>query len=274
MAGHMVACYLEEAGHEIFRISRSEQNGPVSRAIDVVDLTTLSKYLDEIAPQAVVNCIGLLQGACEQRPDLAVFLNAYLPHYLEQHFAQSEVRVIHLSTDCVFSGEEGGYAEDSLPNGRTMYDRTKALGEIINEKDLTFRMSILGPDTDPKGTGLLNWFLGQSGNVQGYSKTIWNGVTTLELAKAIDQALQESITGLYHLIYPDPIDKYSLLCLFHKAFPRESVHIHKVDGLVLNKSLVNTRRDFSFRVKNYPEQIALLKKWIMEHRSLYPHYCI
>ena len=272
MAGHMISHYLEEAGHEVFCISRSEKNGPNSQAIDVTNFAALSKYLDEVSPQAVVNCVGLLQKACEQRPDLAVLINTYLPHYLEQHFAQRETKVIHLSTDCVFSGEQGGYTEDMLPDGRTMNDRSKALGEIINGKDLTFRMSIIGPDPDPKGTGLLNWFMEQTGEIQGYSKCIWNGVTTLELAKAINQALRESISGLYHLVLSKPINKYDLLCLFHEFFPRKGLDINKIDGLVQDKSLINTRIDFGFEVSPYRQQISELKEWVTAHKVFYPHY--
>ena len=153
-----------------------------------------------------------------------------------------------------------------------MYDRSKALGEIVNGKDLTFRMSIIGPDIDPEGTGLLNWFLRQTGDIQGYSRTIWNGVTTLELARAIDAALRTSLTGLYQLVCPQPIDKYSLLCLFHEAFPNEGLHIHKVDGPALDKSLINTRTDFDFPVSPYPQQIAMMRDWIQAHPLLYPVY--
>lgn len=272
MAGHMIAQYLEEKGYEIFRVSRSEQNGIYSRAIDITNFTELTNFLDEVSPKAVINCIGLLQHECEQRPDLAVLINAYLPHFLEQYFAKRETKVIHLSTDCVFSGNQGNYIENALPDGRTMYDRSKALGEIINCKDLTFRMSIIGPDTNPKGTGLFNWFLHQNGDIQGYSKTIWNGITTLELARAIDAVLHTSLSGLYQLVHPQPIDKYSLLCLLYQAFPKEGLYIHKVDKPVIDKSLVNTRTDFDFNVNSYPQQILKIKEWVQMHPALYPQY--
>ncbi len=274
MAGHMVSLYLEEAGHTVFRTSRSERNTSLSCAIDVMDLEALRMWLAKARPDGVVNCVGLLQRPCEEHPDRAVFINSYLPHYLENLFFQEKTKVIHLSTDCVFSGGRGGYTESALPDGRTMYDRSKALGELQNRKDLTLRMSIIGPDTDPRGTGLLNWFMTQRGEIQGYSKTIWNGVTTLELAKAVERALQSPISGLYHLVPSEPIDKYSLLKLFQQTFQKDDVAIGKVDGPELNKTLVNTRTDLNFRVGGYLAQMEELKGWMQAHRTLYPHYDI
>lgn len=272
MAGHMLCGYLEEHGYQVYRTSRSEKNSPASRAIDVTNFGTLAAWLDEVEPDVVVNCVGLLQKACEARPDLAVLVNSYLPHFLEHRSMQGKGKVIHLSTDCVFSGAKGGYTENELPDGETMYDRSKSLGELNNDQDLTFRMSIIGPDIDPKGTGLFNWFMAQSGQIQGYSKTIWNGVTTLELARGVDAAIQSGLTGLYHLTPNESIDKFSLLMLFRGEFERKDITIQKVDGLLLNKSLANTRKDFCFTVRSYPEQIADMHRWIQSHKNWYPHY--
>ncbi len=274
MAGHMVSLYLEEAGYMVYRASRSERNTLTSRTVDAADPAALRAWLEEVRPDGVVNCIGLLQRACEARPDRAVLLNAYIPHYLESLFSQERTKVIHLSTDCVFSGSKGGYAENALPDGRTMYDRSKALGELNNRKDLTLRMSIIGPDTDPGGTGLLNWFMAQKGELQGYSKTLWNGVTTLELAKAVEWALRTEVAGLYHLVPAGTIDKYSLLRLFQQTFQKEDVQISRIDGPQLDKTLVNTRTDFGFQVGSYPAQLEELKQWMQAHRELYPHYRI
>ena len=274
MAGHMVSLYLEEAGYMVYRASRSERNTLTSRTVDAADPAALRAWLEEVRPDGVVNCIGLLQRACEARPDRAVLLNAYIPHYLESLFSQERTKVIHLSTDCVFSGSKGGYAENALPDGRTMYDRSKALGELNNRKDLTLRMSIIGPDTDPGGTGLLNWFMAQKGELQGYSKTLWNGVTTLELAKAVEWALRTEVAGLYHLVPAGTIDKYSLLRLFQQTFQKEDLQISRIDGPQLDKTLVNTRTDFGFQVGSYPAQLEELKQWMQAHRELYPHYRI
>lgn len=272
MAGHVVAQFLQEQGHEVWRASRSEQNTPTSAAIDVSDFERLKEWLSFARPDAVINCIGLLQKACDARPDKAVLLNAYLPHWLEKLYSATATRVIHLSTDCVFSGERGGYQEGDLTDGRTMYDRSKALGELHNQKDLTFRMSIIGPDIDPNGTGLLNWFLTQHGMVEGWTKAIWNGVTTIELAHGIDAALREDLNGLYHFVPAASIDKASLLELIRHSFERDDLLINRVEGLTVNKSLLCTRTDFNFTVRDYPYQVDNMRRWVKQHRNLYPHY--
>lgn len=272
MAGHVVSTFLEEKGYDVYRISRSERNSEKSFAIDVTDFAGLNKRLNKIQPDCVVNCVGLLQKDCEQRTDSAVLINSYLPHWLEQKYSQCDTKVIHLSTDCVFSGNTGGYWENDLHDGRTMYDRSKSLGEIINGKDLSFRMSIIGPDIDARGTGLFNWFMAQHGEIDGWSQAVWNGVTTIELARAIEQAIEQGLTGLYHLVQPTPIDKYSLLALFQREFQRDDIAIRKADGPILDKSLVNTRTDFDFTVNDYPNQIHNMSVWIHRHKELYPHY--
>lgn len=272
MAGHVVARYLGQCGHDVYRASRSEHNSRHSAILDVADVGALESWLNGIVPNAVVNCIGLLQKACDVRPDLAVFINSYIPHWLEEKYRNTATKVIHLSTDCVFSGMRGGYREDDVTDGMTLYDRSKALGELRNAKDLTFRMSIIGPDIDPAGLGLLNWFLQQTGDIQGYSGAIWNGVTTIELAKAIQSALEQNLTGLYHLTQLEPIDKCSLLEMAKRIFNRKGINIRPVDGVVLDKSLLNTRDDFNFIVRSYADQLEDVRSWIYSHKEEYTHY--
>lgn len=272
MAGHVISQYFQERGHTVYRTSRSEKNTQYSAGIDVTDFVALGLWLDDIEPEVVINCVGLLQRACDDRPDLGVLINAYMPHWLERKYADTQTRVIQLSTDCVFSGGRGNYREDDVTDGTTVYDRAKALGELKNGKDLTFRMSIIGPDIDPKGIGLFNWFMMQSGQIQGYTKAIWNGVTTIELAKAIEQALQDGLTGLYHLVPNGRIDKCSLLGLFQSTFSRDDITVLPVDGWTLDKTLLNGRNDFAYAVEEYPKQIADMRDWVERHRELYPHY--
>lgn len=274
MAGHVAAQYLEEKGYEIFRISRSERKGAHSAAIDVTDFSALEACLDQVKPDAVINCVGLLQKACEVRFDLGVLINSYLPHWLEQKYKDTAVKIVHLSTDCVFSGAVGGYKETDLPDGAIPYDRTKALGEINNSKDITFRMSIIGPDIDPEGTGLFNWFMRQTGEINGFGKVYWNGITTIELARAIDAAMSKNLTGLYHLVPAQSIDKCSLLTLFQKSFGKGDVTICRTEEPVADKSLVNTRKDFDFIVRDYPTQVEDMRTWVEQHRVLYPHYAV
>ena len=177
-----------------------------------------------------------------------------------------------MSTDCVFAGNDGPYDEDTLPNGATFYDRSKAMGEINNDKDLTFRNSIVGPDIKTSGIGLFNWFMKQEGSISGFTGAVWTGVTTYTLAKAMDQALKENLTGLYNLVNNESINKFDLCLLFNKYFRNGEVEINPDDKLQLDKSLRCKRTDFSFVVSSYEQQIKEMREWVDAHPSLYPHY--
>ena len=177
-----------------------------------------------------------------------------------------------MSTDCVFAGNSGPYSESSLKDGRTFYDRTKALGEINNNNNLTFRNSIIGPDMKSNGIGLFNWFMKQDSDIIGYNKAIWTGVTTLTLAKAMEKAIADDLSGLYNLVNNSSISKYQLLKLFNNEFKNGEINIIKDENFVLDKSLINTRIDLNFKVPSYEEMILEMKDWIFMNKHYYPHY--
>jgi dTDP-4-dehydrorhamnose reductase len=272
MAGHIVSIYLKERGYDVDTLSAHNKITDDTLLVDVTDAQALRRVLEQKSYDVVVNCIGVLIQGSEQRKDISTYLNSYLPHFLEKYYEESKTKVIHLSTDCVFSGKNGPYVESSPYDGELFYDRSKALGEIINDKDLTFRMSIIGPDTQQAGVGLFNWFYSQSGEINGFTKSVWNGITTIELARGIDQAIQQNLTGLYHLVPADNITKHDLLKLFAKIFNRSSLTIKPIEGENTNKTLINTRTDFDFQVKSYHEMVTDMRAWITNHKSLYPHY--
>ena len=273
MAGHLISLYFKEQGHEVVGFARQQSELLDSTIVgDASDMLLIKKALDEGNFDAVINCIGLLNQFAEQNKAMAVLLNGYLPHYLTEITKDTKTKVIHMSTDCVFAGNDGPYYEDTLPNGATFYDRSKAMGEINTEKDLTFRNSIVGPDIKPSGIGLFNWFMKQEGEVGGYTGAIWTGVTTYTLAKAMEQALKENLTGLYNLVNNESINKYDLLILFNKYFRAGEVKINPNDKLKLDKSLRRKREDFSFVVPSYEQQVKEMREWVDAHPSLYPHY--
>lgn len=271
MAGHLISLFLEEQGYQVYRMSRSITPSKNARRIDATDFQTLLHWLDHVDPSIIINAIGLLQKECNAQPHQAILINSYLPHLLEQHFSKTTTRLIHLSTDCVFSGKTGGYSENSIPDGMTIYDRSKALGEIINSKDLTFRMSIIGPDISHNATGLFHWFMKQQGNIQGFTKVIWNGVTTIELSKAIDAAIQQNLSGLYQLVPDQHISKHDLINLFKLEFNKTDVEIIPCEDFIVNKTLVNTRSDFNFNISSYSQMISEMAKWIHDHKELYSY---
>ena len=273
MAGHLISLYFKEQGNEVTGFAR-QQSELLDNIIigDASDMPLIKKIINGGNYDVVINCIGLLNQFAEQNKAMAVLLNGYLPHYLTEVTKDTKTRIIHMSTDCVFAGNDGPYYEDTFPNGSTFYDRSKAMGEINTEKDLTFRNSIVGPDIKPSGIGLFNWFMEQEGEVGGYTGAIWTGVTTYTLAKAMEQAIKENLTGLYNLVNNDSINKYDLLRLFNKYFRAGEVKINPNDELQLDKSLRCKREDFSFVVPSYEQQVKEMREWVDAHPSLYPHY--
>lgn len=272
MAGHVVALHLRESGFIVDTLSARHKMDKNTHLLDVTNISDLQTFLKAKPYDAVINCIGVLIKQSEQRKDLAAYLNVYLPHWLENYYKNKATKIIHLSTDCVFSGKNSPYKEDALCDGELFYDRSKALGEIKNKKDLTFRMSIIGPDMNQEGEGLFNWFMAQTGEVKGFTKTVWNGITTIELAKGIKAALEQNLNGLYHLVPKTNISKYELLILFKDVFGRDDLEIQPIYGPVSNKTLVNTRQDFIFNLPSYSTMIKNMKVWINSRQDLYRHY--
>jgi dTDP-4-dehydrorhamnose reductase len=272
MAGHVISIYFQESGHDVTAFSRGKFEHCKNINGDITDFEILKKIVASGQYDAIINAIGVLNQDAENNKTSAILLNSYLPHFLSELTRNTKTRVVHMSTDCVFSGKSGGYSETSFKDGDTFYDRTKALGELVNNKDLNFRNSIIGPDMRESGIGLFNWFMKQEGQINGYSKAIWTGVTTLTLAKAMERALSENLTGLYNLVNNDTISKYELLVLFNKYMKDNQIEILPSDSVSLDKSLINNRKDFSFSVPSYETMIVEMKEWIDNHKYLYPHY--
>jgi dTDP-4-dehydrorhamnose reductase len=274
MAGHTISIYFKEAGHDVIAFSRSKVDYCKNIIGNITDFENLKKIIREGQYDGIINAIGILNQDAEVNKSTAVLLNSYLPHFLSDTTKDMKTRIIHMSTDCVFSGKTGRYSETSFRDGETFYDRSKALGELENNKDLTFRNSIVGPDMNEKGIGLFNWFMKQEGQINGFTKAIWTGVTTLTLAKAMEQALIENIIGICNFVNNETISKYELLKLFNKHMKTNELEILPNDKLSLDKSLINNRNDFSFKVPSYEVMIAEMKEWIDKNKELYPHYFI
>lgn len=272
MAGHMISLYLKEQGHSVFGFDRRPSKLIDSVAGDAMDAAFVTELIGVDKYDTVINCIGLLNQFAENNRAAAAYLNAYFPHQLAQLTAGTDTQVIHMSTDCVFSGKRGGYTEDDLRDGTTFYDRSKALGEIENDKDLTMRQSIVGPDINPNGIGLLNWFLQQHGEVKGFTGAMWTGQTTLQLAKTMEAAAKKRAHGLYNMVPDSSISKCDLLGLFNRYIRREKIEIVPVDRMAADKSLLRTRWEFDEKIPDYETMIAELADWMRAHRELYPHY--
>jgi len=272
MAGHTISLYLKEQGHSVFGFDRRPSELIDSISGDAMNPEVIKNLVGVDKYDSIINCIGLLNQFAENNHACAVYLNSYLPHQLAQLTENTDTQVIHMSTDCVFSGKRGQYTEDDFKDGVTFYDRSKALGEIENDKDLTLRQSIVGPDINPKGIGLLNWFLQQHGEVYGYTGAMWTGQTTLQLAKTMEAAAKNRAHGLINMVPDSNISKCDLLSLFNKYIRKDKISIVPVDKMAADKSLKRTRWEFDYMIPDYDTMVSELADWIVDHKKLYPHY--
>ncbi len=274
MAGHVISLYLKEQGYDVTGYARTQSKYVETIIGDASNFEFIKKIIIEGAYDSVINCIGILNQFAEENHANAVLMNSYLPHFLSEVTKNTNTQIIHMSTDCVFSGERGQYVETDFQDGKTFYDRSKALGEIVNDKDITLRNSIVGPDIKKSGIGLMNWFMQQSGPVNGFTKAMWTGQTTLQLAKTMEAAAKSRAHGLYNAVPSTNISKYELLKLFNKYMRNESVTINPVEGIVADKSLKRTNYDFDYEIPTYEVMIHELAEWMKKHKELYPHYDI
>lgn len=274
MAGHIISLYFSERGHDVTGFARNKSELVPSIIRDATNTEQLKGIVRSGNYDAVINAIGLLNQFAENRHDVASFLNGYLPHFLAEVTKDMPTKIIHMSTDCVFSGKTGRYTEASLPDGITFYDRSKAMGELYDGKNLTLRNSIVGPDIKAAGIGLLNWFMQQKGPVNGFVGAIWTGQTTLQLAKTMEAAIEQDAHGLVNAVPSLSITKYELLCLFNKYLRGEELIINPIDGVTADKSLVRTNFEFNYEIPDYEKMVSELADWMKIHKKFYPHYNI
>ena len=274
MAGHMISLYLKEAGHNVLGFARTKSSVVDSVIGDAMDPKLVMDVVGTNRFDSIINCIGILNQFAERDKARAVYLNSYFPHYLAHLTEGTDTQIIHMSTDCVFSGKRGNYTEDDFQDGPTFYDRSKALGELNDEKNITLRNSIVGPDINKNGIGLLNWFMQQSGQVEGYTGALWTGQTTLQLAKTMEAAAKQKAHGLFNAVPDTSISKYELLKLFNKYMRKDKIDIKPADKMAADKSLKRTRWDFDYIIPDYETMISDLAEWMSVHKSLYSHYAL
>lgn len=271
MLGHAVLRYFAEStGHEVVGTVRSSGAGqllPVELrdrlivGVDVENGDALVRALADARPTVVINCVGLVkQLGSAKDPLAAVPLNTQLPHRLARLCELANARLVHLSTDCVFSGAAGMYREEDLPDARDVYGLSKLMGEVDYPHAITLRTSIIGHELDG-ARSLINWFLSQQASVRGFTRAIFSGLPTVEIARVIDEYVlgRPELHGLYHLSV-DPIDKARLLELVAKIYGK-TIEIIPDESLVIDRSLDSSRfRDATgFQPKSWPELVSLMK---------------
>jgi len=273
LIGHQVFNYLQSNGqYDLYNFAYRKK---LQKDTVIIDARIEEKFLEnirDISPDFIINCIGILINGANLNPENAIFLNTYMPHRLARLADQISAKLIHISTDCVFSGNKGTtYIETDTKDGFGVYAKTKGLGEVISENHLTLRTSVVGPELKNDGEELFHWFMNQTGTIDGYTKSIWSGVTTLELSKAVEFSIRTGITGLHHVTNNASINKYDLLRLFQKHTEKD-ISIKAVDGKKSDKSFIDTRGLLDYKIPTYDQMISDMVKLMVDKKELYSQY--
>lgn len=267
MLGNAMFRKLSEGAElEVFGTARSasvrsffapEYAGRIIVGIDVENQDSVARVLAEVKPQIVVNCIGLIKQLSDANdPLLALPINAMLPHRLARLCDLCGARFVHVSTDCVFAGTKGNYREWDSADATDLYGRSKHIGEVTYPDTITLRTSIIGHELY-SSHALLGWFLKQEHHVKGYTKAVFSGLPTVELARIVRDVVlpRPGLSGLYH-VASEPISKYDLLRLIACVYGKE-LEIIPDDSLAIDRSL-NAQRfrdETSYVAPPWPELV-------------------
>lgn len=237
--------------------------GELLAGVDVEQIDSLVAAFEKVRPDVVINCIGLVkQLAAANDPLVTLPINAMLPHRLARLAALVDARLIHVSTDCVFTGNKGDYLESDAPDAQDLYGRSKLLGEVDYPNAITLRTSIIGTELG-SAHGLVGWFLAQSGAVKGFTKAIFSGLPTAVLAQIMrDHVIPNpTLRGVWH-VSAEPIAKWDLLQLVAAEYAKD-IQIKPDDQLVIDRSLNSSRfrRATGWSPPSWPHLIAQLRQF-------------
>jgi dTDP-4-dehydrorhamnose reductase len=259
--------FMQSPGYEVFGSVRSSSakyllpkamHSNVISGVDVENIDSLTRAFALAQPDVVINCIGLIKQLADvEDPLAAIPINSLLPHRLARLCGVAGARLVHISTDCVFSGTKGMYTEEESADAKDLYGRSKFLGEVNYPHAITLRTSIIGHELD-SALSLLGWFLAQEGIVKGYKRALFSGLPTVELARVIrDFVIPNSdLSGLFH-VSVDPINKFDLLNLIASEYKKQ-IKIIPDDSVEINRSLDCTKFKVAtgFKVKSWPQLVA------------------
>jgi len=255
MLGHELFYYLYNNNYDVFASVREksildnyypdELMARIITKVDALDLGSIRKAIIQIRPDIVINCIGIIKQLSESKDHvLSISINALFPHQLASLCGEYNCRLIHVSTDCVFNGQKGDYTESDFPDADDLYGRTKYLGEVDYKNAVTLRTSIIGHELKGRRS-LVDWFLSQNEEVNGFSNAIYSGFPTIEFASIIDKYVipHDDLRGVYH-VSSRPISKYDLLKLIAGVYGKK-ISIRKDSEFKIDRSLNSNR----FRLK-------------------------
>lgn len=262
--------FSDDPGHETWGTVRNgaalryfaPQHQPhLLSGVDVLDQDALTAVLAEVRPDVVINCVGLIKQLADAKDPLtALPINAMLPHRLARLCALSGARLIHISTDCVFSGRKGSYLESDVSDAEDLYGKSKYIGELHDlPHAITLRTSIIGHELNSNHS-LVDWFLSQKGSTRGFSKAIFSGLPTAELARVMKDFVlpHPELNGLYH-VSAEPIAKLNLLTLIASQYGK-SIEIRPDAALVIDRSLNSERftQATGYKAPTWPQLIELM----------------
>lgn len=269
LGGSIHRYFSRKPGVEVLGTVRADANkarmaaagfANVVSGIDVTELSKLKEVIADFKPTLVLNCVGLIKQLAEsKKPVPAIEINALLPHRLAELCSLHNARLVHFSTDCVFSGKQGMYKESDIPDATDIYGRSKLLGEVDYAPHVTLRTSIIGHELN-SNVSLVDWFLSQTESVKGFSKAFFSGLPTVFVAKFVDEYIlpNPQVTGLKHLSV-NRIDKCSLLQLVKEVYGKQ-IDITPTEDFCIDRSLDSTmlRTAVGFEPPAWPELIAMM----------------
>jgi len=241
-----------------------EVNKKIISNIDFEKNNDLIRVVNQVQPDVVINCVGITKHKQEVKDPLKVItINALMPHYLNEYCQIAGARLIHISTDCVFSGDSGMYLESDITDASDVYGRSKAMGEVINSPNsITLRTSTIGHELNTN-YGLLNWFLTQEKQCLGYSKAVFSGLPTVILAQVIrDYVIPNSnLSGLYH-VSASPINKLDLLRVISETYFKK-INIVEDKKLIIDRSLNSEKfkKETGFIAPEWRSMISTMYKY-------------
>ena len=279
MIGHKMAQVLSVQNHEIFISVRESKDLTLKRISPKAKVffndflkDSILDFLDKVNPDVIINAIGITirRGAAENISD-TIYLNSLFPHQISSWALAFKKRLIHFSTDCVFSGSEGSYLEDATPNALDYYGKTKGLGEINSKSSLTIRSSMIGPELYNK-TELFEWIINnKEKEINGFSRVMYSGVTTVYMARLLADLIDnhKNLSGIYN-IASKPISKFELLHLINDNFDLGLI-INDNKTVISNKTLNASKIEkvIGFQPPSWDELIFELKKDYMNFIDLY-----
>lgn len=279
MIGHKMVQVLSDFNHEIIisiREQRELTKQCFSSQVKVLFNDFLKEnvftFLDKVNPDVIINAIGITIRRCvNDDVSNAIYINSYFPYQLANWVGIHNKRLIHFSTDCVFSGYEGSYSEDATPNALDYYGKTKGLGEVFSKNTLTLRSSMIGPELFNK-TELFEWVINnKKKEINGFSRVMYSGVTTVYMSRLVADLIEnhKDLSGIYN-IASDPISKFELLHLINDNFDL-GLFINKDQNTISNKTLNASKIEDELGIKSpsWNELIIELKKDYMHFIDLY-----